>query len=290
MEFSQLKYFMEVAKLASVSKASNTLHIAQPAISTSIINLERELKVKLFERDNKGMTLNENGMYLFNELKPLLETFRILPNKVRENDDIRDNSVIINIGAISHIVAKYIVKYKQQSPKSNFKIYHDRGVIKYDILIDTLLPNETISREDILLEEPLLLAVPMTNPLAEKDNIDLIEAMSETWICLDLFQPLRHVGDAYCSEAGFYPIIAFETTKPEFMQNLTLGGMGVAFWPKYTWPPVSPPTKIIGIRNPSCMRAIKIVKSRMISSVAYDFYTFLRENIEEFMDSCEDSL
>lgn len=283
MEFSQLQYFMEVAKHESVTKASKALHVAQPAISISIKQLEKELQVELFYRDNKGMTLNDNGKYFLNELKPLLDAFSLLPGRIRENDDIRNNSITINVGGITHIVSEYIAKFKQQNPKTNFKIYHDRNITNFDISIGTLLPKETIPREDILFEEPLLLAVPMTNPLAKKNSIDLVEAALETWVCKDLSKPLRLIGDSYCLQAGFYPIIGFETTEPEVMQDLILKGMGVAFWPKYTFPPASASIKLISIRNPSCVRAIKIVKAQNISNIAYDFYTFLREDIEEFI-------
>ena len=50
MEIHQLKYFICVAKLESISKAATTLHLSQPALSKSIAKLEDELGVLLFDR------------------------------------------------------------------------------------------------------------------------------------------------------------------------------------------------------------------------------------------------
>ena len=50
MELLQLQYFAEVARLESFTKAAQSLHISQPALSQTVKRLENELGVKLFER------------------------------------------------------------------------------------------------------------------------------------------------------------------------------------------------------------------------------------------------
>lgn len=61
MEIHQLKYFICVAKLESISKAATTLHLSQPALSKSIAKLEDELGVLLFDRSGKRLHLNDRG-------------------------------------------------------------------------------------------------------------------------------------------------------------------------------------------------------------------------------------
>ena len=53
MELRQLRYFLAVSRLGSVTRAAEQCHIAQPAISVAIRNLEEELGVQLFERYHK---------------------------------------------------------------------------------------------------------------------------------------------------------------------------------------------------------------------------------------------
>src|SRR6201991_3553547 len=81
MDFRQLKTFNCVAELGSLSKASDTLRVAQPALSRQIKLLEHELRTELFNRNGRGMVLTEAGRLL------LARTAGI----VRQIDQIRDD-------------------------------------------------------------------------------------------------------------------------------------------------------------------------------------------------------
>ena len=64
MDFRQLRTFSCVAELGSLSKASDTLRVAQPALSRQIKLLEHELRTELFTRNGRGMVLTEAGRLL----------------------------------------------------------------------------------------------------------------------------------------------------------------------------------------------------------------------------------
>src|SRR5215475_13849973 len=81
MDFRQLRTFSCVAELGSLSKASDKLRIAQPALSRQIKLLEHELRAELFTRNGRGMVLTEAGRLL------LARTSGI----VRQIDQIRDD-------------------------------------------------------------------------------------------------------------------------------------------------------------------------------------------------------
>ena len=61
MDISQLRTLIHVAELGSLSKASDRLHIAQPALSRQIRLLEQELGVRLFDRHGRGMIATDQG-------------------------------------------------------------------------------------------------------------------------------------------------------------------------------------------------------------------------------------
>ena len=65
MDWDKLKVFHAVAEAGSVTSATINLNLSQSAISRQIQSLEDDLKVKLFERHARGLTLTENGEYLF---------------------------------------------------------------------------------------------------------------------------------------------------------------------------------------------------------------------------------
>ena len=65
MDWDKLKIFHAVAEAGSFTNATVNLNLSQSAISRQIQSLEDDLKVKLFERHARGLTLTENGEYVF---------------------------------------------------------------------------------------------------------------------------------------------------------------------------------------------------------------------------------
>ena len=58
MNLKQLEYVIEISKCGSINKAAQTLYVAQPSLSTSIKQLEQELKFNVFRRKNSGIELS----------------------------------------------------------------------------------------------------------------------------------------------------------------------------------------------------------------------------------------
>lgn len=69
VNFELYRIFVIVANELNITKASEKLHISQPAVSKHIKNLENELKTKLFTRSNHGIELTEDGKKIFDEAK-----------------------------------------------------------------------------------------------------------------------------------------------------------------------------------------------------------------------------
>jgi len=65
MDWDKLKIFYAVAEAGSFTRATINLNLSQSAISRQIQSLEEDLKVQLFERHARGLTLTENGEYVF---------------------------------------------------------------------------------------------------------------------------------------------------------------------------------------------------------------------------------
>lgn len=61
MQIQQLTYFVAIAEQGSINKAAEKLFVTQPNLSKAISNLENELKVRIFNRTNKGVALTDEG-------------------------------------------------------------------------------------------------------------------------------------------------------------------------------------------------------------------------------------
>jgi DNA-binding transcriptional LysR family regulator len=73
MDLNKVKYFQAVASTLNISKACKLVHLSQPALSLQIQSFEHDLGFKLFERNNRGLILTEEGHKLFERAQLLVE-------------------------------------------------------------------------------------------------------------------------------------------------------------------------------------------------------------------------
>ncbi len=81
MNINQLKYVLEVAASSSMREASTKLYVSQPALSASIHDLEEELGILIFERNNKGISLTDEGRELLSYAKKAVQQYEILEDR-----------------------------------------------------------------------------------------------------------------------------------------------------------------------------------------------------------------
>ena len=81
------KIFVEVAKEKNITRASEKLHISQPAVTRHIKNLENELNMVLFKRTN-GMELTEAGKKLYKEISAAVDKIVEIDKKYSLSNDI----------------------------------------------------------------------------------------------------------------------------------------------------------------------------------------------------------
>lgn len=72
MDLKQLTYLLAVRDAGSFTKAANSLHVAQPAISMAIAKLEQQLELRLFDRQDRAVRLTPEGEVLCRHAERLL--------------------------------------------------------------------------------------------------------------------------------------------------------------------------------------------------------------------------
>ena len=103
------KIFYEVAKEQNITKASENLHISQPAISKTIKLLEEKLGGTLFVRTKKGVTLTEEGKEFYSYITKAMEYINSAENKF--SDLINLETGVIKIGVNSTLTKEFLLPY-----------------------------------------------------------------------------------------------------------------------------------------------------------------------------------
>ncbi len=185
-----MKYAIEVAKLGSLGKASESLLVAVPNISRSIKELESDLGITIFERTTKGMELTADGEEFIGYAQGILKQIEYVENIYIE-ETVKKQKFSISVPRacyISEAFAEFTksingaaeIFYKETNSQRtiNNMLNHDYklGIIRYaenyDKYFKTMLEEKGFNYE-LVTEFTYSLIMSAQNPLAQKDNITL---------------------------------------------------------------------------------------------------------------------
>ena len=83
MTIQQLKYVIKIAECGSITTASQKLFIAQPSLSKSVAELEKEMGITIFNRSNRGVYLSEDGTKFLSYARQIVEQAELLENEYK---------------------------------------------------------------------------------------------------------------------------------------------------------------------------------------------------------------
>ena len=170
------KIFCILAETESLKKASDILCLTEPTISSHITNLENNLGVKLFYRENKGTTLTKAGRELYNSVCNEIKQIEFAENSIMQNNDI--SKAKITIGCPSHIAISYL-------SKCITKIKKDYPDLKIDVIGETGYGNLIQLLEKHKIDFAIMGVIPVTKAemqvkeLKEVDNILISKELLE---------------------------------------------------------------------------------------------------------------
>lgn len=113
------RIFVIVANEGNITRASEILCVSQPAITKQIKNLESQLNIKLFERNNLGMKLTVEGNELYFKIKDAIKLISDVENDFKDNRTIRIGT---RNNIFSKIFSKGISKYYNSYPNAKLDI------------------------------------------------------------------------------------------------------------------------------------------------------------------------
>lgn len=292
MELSQLRYFCAVAETQHVTQTAERLHIAQPALTQSIHRLEKELGVPLFTSKGRGIMLTECGRFLYKKLAPVIQTLDQLPQELEAMADQERTTIHMNVLAASTILTASVIEYKRQQHHIHFQLFQNSELENCDINVSTRQFHKGMPAGSygFVCTERIFLAVPRQGRYAERTSIRLAEVADEEFVCLAGYKQYRYICDKFCEQAGFTPKSIFESDAPATVRNLIAAGMGIGFWPEFTWGSLDTSEMLLlPIEDPMCQRDLVVSchQNKADNSEVRNFYEFLVEYFQQFTQVAE---
>jgi LysR family nitrogen assimilation transcriptional regulator len=241
MDISQLRTLIHVAELGSLSKASDRLHIAQPALSRQVRLLEEELGARLFERHGRGMIPTEQGQdVLRHALRVMAELEEIRAVVADEDAPLRGHVSIGMPPTASDILSEPLVSaFRDTHPEATLRIvsaysgylldWMHRGEIDAAILYDP--KSARTLRVHPLLEERLFLIGPQASPFSLDNPVLFRELADQRLLLPSVGHGLRSILDRHAEETGIVLNVKVEADSYSTLKSLVRNGHGVTVLP-----------------------------------------------------------
>ena len=115
MDIRQLRYFVAIAEQGSFSRAAAQLHVAQPALSLHVRNMEADLQVRLLHRSPKGVVPTEAGVILLRNARIILDQLAVAEEEIRGHENDPAGEVRLGLpGTVSEVLSVPLVTEAQR--------------------------------------------------------------------------------------------------------------------------------------------------------------------------------
>jgi LysR family transcriptional regulator, nitrogen assimilation regulatory protein len=228
MQYRHLYYFVRIVEAGSFSQAARTIHVAQPALSQQIADLEASLGVSLLQRSARGVRPTASGQKFYDEASSILRKYENLPGLVRSSSGEVEGRVGLGMPASlsTTLVGPFIERCRADHPKVTLKfIDGDSEFLREEVEKSRL--DLALAYEDeffpVVLRQPLFrqnhyLISSKHSAHAASGTISLEEVAKVPLVLPGRLNARREVIDRTFAEAGLSLNIAAEavTVSSEF--------------------------------------------------------------------------
>lgn len=245
IETAHLRCFLAVAETLHFGQAAERLHVAQPAVSKSIRQLERKLGVQLLERTTRSVSLTPAGEVYAQQVRAATDMLDLAGLAARATADGRSGTLRLGVtGAATYGFLPELARVAAEAlPDVRLRVSTEMLTPKQEAALveDTLdlgvlrTPLTTPGLDHVVVRsEPLVAALPAEHPLSGTDRVHLADLAHDSFVAYgDETQSvvLRATLEA-CHRAGFAPYRPHQVSETSTAVALVAARLGVALLPE----------------------------------------------------------
>src|SRR3954469_22620671 len=248
MELHHLRYLVAVAEEGSFTRAAAREHVAQPAVSTAVRQLERELGVELLERGRRGVRPTEAGRAVLAHAQTALAA---VAQARQVGDDLAGvvrgrgggGRVVVGmvVGCTSDVLAQLLADFSRRHPAIDVALIEGTSAALLDDLRDGALDLAWVGRATpppegietaVLYEEEQVAVVAADRAGGERGALPVTDLAGRRLIALPRGTGGRAALDEAWARAGVTADFAFEATGPHMVLRLAAQGLGTGLVPE----------------------------------------------------------
>jgi DNA-binding transcriptional LysR family regulator len=293
LKLHDLRVLMAVVQAGSMNRAAALLHTTQPAVSRSIIELERTIGVRLLDRNPRGVeptkygrALLDGGAAMFDDLRQAVKNIEFMADPTAGEVRIACNPILA-----TSFVSAIVDRLSRRHPRIRFHVlvkpaellHRELGERNVDLLVARKLGDLADDRLDFefLFSDAYVVAAGAQNPWARRRKIKLAELTNDAWTLPPPESPTGLVATEVFRLSGIgYPEVAVATGAPEMRISLLATGRFLSIFPESVlrFPTGRPEIKVLAVKLPVAAVPVGIVmlRNRTLSPIARLFIDHAR--------------
>lgn len=251
MNLRDLRYLVALAEHRHFGRAAEACFVSQPTLSTQIKKLEDELGVALVERTPRKVLLTEVGREIAERAREVLNEIEQIRAIARRTRDPESGTVRLGIFPTlgPYLLPHVVPEVRARFPKLELLLVEEKTETvlrllregKLDAGVLALPIHEDSLHAEFLFEEPFLLAVPESHPLAHRHGLKLGDLADQSLLLLEDGHCLRDQALEVCHLAGASEKTGFRATSLETLRQMVAANVGITLLPTLAVkPPIAP--------------------------------------------------
>lgn len=245
MDIQALEAFWQIAKTGSFNRAAERLFLTQPSVTARIQALEKELGQTLFERKPRGVRLTDAGRALLPHAERVLQDVKRARQAVLDLQTATGGTLMVGsaLTTSAYLLPQILSRFKSSHPHVEVLVRTGRShQVQQLVLDDTVqlglvhapLPSHAEIVAAPLSDEPILLVVHPSHPLADREEVHLDELAAESFITTDRASGYWALVEQFFASSGFVPHVTMELDSIEAAKRMVLSGLGLTMLPQST--------------------------------------------------------
>lgn len=252
MTLTELRYIVAVAREKHFGRAAEACFVSQPTLSVAIKKLEDELDVKIFERGASEVSVTPLGEEIVRQAQAVLDQAAAIKEIAKRGKDPLNGplklGVIYTIGP--YLLPDLVRNAIERVPQMPLMLHENFTIKLLEMLrtgeLDCAILAEPFPEAGLavapLYDEPFVVAVPRTHPLASREHIASEELKRETMLLLGTGHCFRDHVLEVCPEFARFSSDAegirksFEGSSLETIKHMVASGMGLTVVPQLSVP------------------------------------------------------
>lgn len=292
--FRQLEIFASVAKYLNITRASESLHLSQPAVSMQIKQVEHLFGIPLLEKNGKKLYLTEAGRIVWDYAKTINSSHRVLEETLAKLSGSEAGHLNLAVPETANqFVTLLLAKFCRQHPGVSFhlEIHNRAGLLDCikenvaDLVIMGQTPSELNLITQAFMKNPLVIIAPPDHALSNVQNISLHELMQNKFVVREHDSGTRIAMQRFFEEHGLQLKTSMEMPSNEAIKQAVSAGLGLGIISLHTLQQelALKQIKILQVEKIPIMRTWYIVhhKQKILTPIMTLFIKFIIQKTQQ---------